>query len=241
MLPTVHDDADDDAGEGRSEQRRALGRLLREVREARGWRQHDLAAAGGWTVRTIAEFERDGPPDSAVDRLDDALGGVLRKAAAVTALALPPPQARSAEPVIEPFAAVSPMFVEPGASPPAATRPAAAPTRGSQRLAEFLRARMRDAGLESSHELGDALHVAQGTALRLLKAQSVATEETLSKIARWSHVPITEIRVLAERHRGDVAPFRVPREFDQLTPPQRAVILQVGRCFLEADGKRVTR
>jgi hypothetical protein len=100
---------------------------------------------------------------------------------------------------------------------------------------------MRDAGLESSHELGDALHVAQGTALRLLKAQSVATEETLSKIARWSHVPITEIRVLAERHRGDATPFRVPREFDQLTPRQRAVILETGRCFLETDGKRVTR
>ena len=113
--------------------------------------------------------------------------------------------------------------------------------RRSPTLAEFRRREMYEAGLQSSYQLADALGVAQGTANRLLNSSRIPREETLARIARWTDVPITDVRKMAERAVGEPEPFRVPREFDQLGARERAVLIEMGWTLLEAHAERVTR
>ena len=95
----MDDDQQSDLGKqhGRgigTDARHALGEALREAREARGWRQSDLAAASELSPRTIGSYEREGPPLRMVDKLDAVLDGGLRPAARRLGIALPPPRPR---------------------------------------------------------------------------------------------------------------------------------------------------
>jgi len=108
-------------------------------------------------------------------------------------------------------------------------------------LADFLVDQMMVRGIRTHRELGAFLRVAPATATRLLHGERVPHEDTLDKIARAFDIEITEIRRMAQRPVGDVEPFVLPKEFDQLTPGQRDVVRRVCWELLYAGAPRVNR
>lgn len=107
--------------------------------------------------------------------------------------------------------------------------------RRSDTLPDLLYDEMSRRGLESTYDLADAIGVVQGTAWNLLAGKRRPREGTIEKIARWIDPldpPITAIRQIARRPRGELEPFVLPKEFNQLTEAQRRAILTVGWTFL---------
>jgi transcriptional regulator with XRE-family HTH domain len=90
----------------------------------------------------------------------------------------------------------------------------------------------------STRHLAKEIGVAQGTALRLLTRVYTPDELTLSKIARRFRVPITEVRALAQRPAGEPDPFVWPARFNQLTEPQRDLLVKLGDALLDAAAHR---
>lgn len=94
----------------------------------------------------------------------------------------------------------------------------------------------------SEREMGVWLGLSQGTVHRLLTDPRTPHEQTLSKIARATGVPLPAIRELAHRPRGMARPFRLPPEADQLTGPQRDVIRGMVKVLLDSGcPAKVTR
>ena len=94
----------------------------------------------------------------------------------------------------------------------------------------------------SEREMGYWLRLSQGTVHRLLTDPRTPHETTLRKIARATGVPLTEIRELARRPRGEPSPFRLPAEADQLTEPQRDLVRKLVSELLNSGGPaKVTR
>jgi transcriptional regulator with XRE-family HTH domain len=110
----------------------------------------------------------------------------------------------------------------------------------SRTLADLLHELMASHGL-TQRGLAAELRVSPNTVSRLLHNQSVATEETLDKIAAFAHLPIVDVRELADRSVGEAEHFTLPKEFDQLTWRQRAALLETGRAMLDGNARRVTR
>lgn len=108
-------------------------------------------------------------------------------------------------------------------------------------LSEALLGEMARRGMTTTVDLGKALDVAPSTAWRLLKGVDVPRETTLERIARFLDLPITEVRRLADRAEGEAGRFELPRELDQLTFPERELLIRVGRAILYARAHRVTR
>jgi transcriptional regulator with XRE-family HTH domain len=90
-------------------------------------------------------------------------------------------------------------------------------------------------------DLAQALGVATNTVNRHLHEASVPTEEFLRKVAEYAHLPITDVREMGGRSRGEDVPFTWPREFDQLSYRQKAALIETGRAMLDGNARRVTR
>ena len=110
----------------------------------------------------------------------------------------------------------------------------------SRTLADLLHELMAHDGL-TQRDLARELHVAPNTVNRLLHNLSVPTEETLVRIAYYAHLPITDVREMARRATGDLDPFVLPREADQLDNNERALIRSMVWALLRARAQRVTR
>lgn len=110
----------------------------------------------------------------------------------------------------------------------------------SRTLSDLLHELMAQGGL-TQRDLAAELGVAPNTVNRLLHGASVPTEGTLLRIARHAHLPITDVREMADRATGEAGQFALPREFDQLNGHERAVLRDMGWALLRAHGARVTR
>ncbi len=109
-------------------------------------------------------------------------------------------------------------------------------------LAEFLKYQMVMNGITSTKKLGECIGVSQGTAWRLISRPRTHKDETLRLIAEAFHVPITEIRELANRPTGEPEHFLLPPEADQLTNRERDAVVELIWTLLDAhDRGRVTR
>lgn len=108
-------------------------------------------------------------------------------------------------------------------------------------LADLLRQELSRRGKAGSVELGKELSVSSSTAWHLLSETRVPTESTLARVARFVHLPITEVRRIAARAPGAAERFELPREFDQLDHRQRRVLVEMGWTLLDARAQRVTR
>ena len=107
-------------------------------------------------------------------------------------------------------------------------------------LADLLHELMAHGNL-TQRDLARELGVVANTVNRLLHAASVPTEETLVRIARYAHLPITDVREIAGRSPGEARHFTLPREADQLTYRQQAAVRELVWAMLDGNARRVTR
>jgi transcriptional regulator with XRE-family HTH domain len=102
-------------------------------------------------------------------------------------------------------------------------------------LAAYLRRRMDELGIGSDRALAARVGVAHGTISKLMRGVTrVPDEVTLRRLADGLPAPLPLLRELAGRPRGDLGPFRLPPEADQLDTDQRALVVAVIRGLLGA-------
>jgi hypothetical protein len=124
----------------------------------------------------------------------------------------------------------------------ARSRPSEFPRGEHETLSRFLETEMVALGLHTTYALGRYLGVSQGTAWRLLSPlPREFHESTLLAVATAFDVPITVVRRMATQPPGELVPFRLPDEVNQLPAEDRAVITQVALRLLAARGRRMTR
>lgn len=100
-------------------------------------------------------------------------------------------------------------------------------------LAQYLRRRMAEQGIPSHRALAARADVAHGTISKLMRGVTGAPEETtLRRLADALPAPLPLLRELAGRPRGDLGPFRLPPEADQLDSDQRALVVALVRGLL---------
>lgn len=97
----------------------------------------------------------------------------------------------------------------------------------------------------SSYALARHAGISQGTAHRyigLRAGEYTPSEETLRRFAHAFDVPLPDLRELAHRPRGEASSFRdlIPAKFDQLSRPQRAMLLEMGWFFLRDEERPTT-
>ncbi len=102
-------------------------------------------------------------------------------------------------------------------------------------LADYLRDRMAQVGVDSARGLAARVGIAPQTAVRLLGGVGTPSEATLRLIADRLPAPLPRLRRLAGLPGGDLGPFRLPDWADQLTGPQRDVVVGVARALLDAS------
>lgn len=99
-------------------------------------------------------------------------------------------------------------------------------------LPAFLRERMRAEGIASLRQLAARAGISPETARQLLEGTREPRDRTLAKVAIALRVPVERLREAAGRSSGEQVPFRLPPEADQLTGPQREVVLGLVRALL---------
>ncbi|ANZ35327.1 hypothetical protein BBK82_03730 [Lentzea guizhouensis] len=102
-------------------------------------------------------------------------------------------------------------------------------------LSEYVSSLSVDKGM-SLRQLADLVGISVEAARRLTKGHGGTSDATLERVAaRLPGADLMKLRKLAglsiER------PFEVPREFDQLTPGERRVVIAVGRQILASSGR----
>lgn len=113
------------------------------------------------------------------------------------------------------------------------------PERGTT-IADLLH-QLMDRDQLNQRELAKELDVAPATVWRLLHGHGVPQEHTLVRIARLTHLPITEVRRMAGRSIGALDPYIPTEEANQLTSRERALVDELIRVLLESRAPRVTR
>lgn len=107
-------------------------------------------------------------------------------------------------------------------------------------LPGYLRRRMDDLGISSIRALAARVGVSPETARRWTIGLTVPDEASMRKLAEHLPAPLALLRELTGRPPGELRPFVLPPEADQLDHRQRSVIVAMVHALLDAAGAAVS-
>jgi hypothetical protein len=94
----------------------------------------------------------------------------------------------------------------------------------------------------STYDLKDKIGMSQGTAWKLLSdIPNEFKEVTLQNVAKAFDLDIRDVRVMAGQPAGELKPFTLPMEANQLNHRERVLVCEVVMTLLAARGRRMTR
>lgn len=102
-------------------------------------------------------------------------------------------------------------------------------------LSDYLWERANAVGVESIRGFAKRVDVAVETARRMLQGTRVPDEDTLQRVADKLPASLRELRWLAGLPVGELEPFVLPPEANQLNRMQREVVLTVVRGLLHSS------
>lgn len=104
-------------------------------------------------------------------------------------------------------------------------------------LADYIRARMDERGIDKPTELARQAGLVHETVRRIFNGDGRPSETTLAKIADAVGGSLAQMRLLNGRPAGEPEPFVLPPEANQLTQRERQVVLAMVRALLQASDR----